>query len=52
VQQPMEEMGRIAAERVLRGIDALREDVHVPKHDGHTLLVPTVLVRESTARRK
>jgi DNA-binding LacI/PurR family transcriptional regulator len=52
VQQPMEEMGRIAAERVLRGIDVLAEETHEPKHDGHTLLVPTVLVRESTARRR
>ncbi len=52
VQQPMEEMGRIAAERVLRGIDALGDDVPVPKNDGHTLLVPTVLVRESTAQRR
>ena len=52
VQQPMEEMGRIAAERVLRGIDALGEDAHAASNDGHTRLVPTVTVRESTGRRR
>jgi DNA-binding LacI/PurR family transcriptional regulator len=52
VQQPMEEMGRIAAERVLRGIDAVGDGAHALKSDGHTLLVPTVVVRESTSKRR
>ena len=52
VQQPMEEMGRIAAQRVLRGIDALGEDAQAAGNDGHTRLVPTVTVRESTGRRR
>jgi len=52
VQQPMEEMGRIAAERVLRGIDVVAENGHSIKKDGHTRLVPTVVVRESTGKRR
>ncbi|WP_158941591.1 LacI family DNA-binding transcriptional regulator [Granulicella sp. S190] len=52
VRQPMEAMGQIAAERVLRGIDALGEETHSPANDGHTLLVPTVMMRESTGRRR
>ena len=55
VQQPMEEMGRIAAERVLRGIEA-RGQVLNPDGDTsalveHSLMVPTVIVRESTSKR-
>ena len=52
VRQPMEDMGRIAAERVLRGIDLRREDAHSVANDGYTLLIPTVQVRGSTARRR
>jgi LacI family transcriptional regulator len=48
VQQPMEEMGRIAAEQILRGIGA-RGNQEKQSAD-HSLLVPNVVVRESTAR--
>jgi LacI family transcriptional regulator len=48
VQQPMEDMGRIAAEQILRGIGA-RGNQEKQSAD-HSLLVPNVVVRESTAK--
>lgn len=49
VRQPMEEMGRKAAERVLEGIEALAHVTHVPNKQH--LLPPEIAARESTARR-
>ncbi len=49
VRQPMEEMGRHAAERVLAGIEALSQAKHVPNKQH--LLPPAIAVRESTCRR-
>lgn len=48
VQQPMEEMGRMAAERVLEGIGTLDQAPNL--HKQH-LLLPTIVARESTRRR-
>lgn len=47
VRQPMTEMGRIAAERVLRGIDAIHTKAKL-KGD-HWLTTPELVPRESTA---
>ena len=49
VQQPMEEMGRMAAERILAGIDVIGQESNLP--DKQHLLLPTIAVRESTRRR-
>lgn len=49
VRQPMEEMGRDAAERVLEGIEALSHAKQVPSKQH--LLPPVIAVRESTGRR-
>ena len=48
VRQPMEEMGRIATERVLREID--ERDQMSEKQGEHSLMVPDVVIRESTGR--
>jgi LacI family transcriptional regulator len=46
VRQPMEEMGMIAAERVLKGIQAIQDDKKLIGE--HRQLPPDIVVREST----
>ena len=48
IQQPMTEMGKMAADRVLRGIEALHTKVKLKGN--HWLTLPTLIARESTAR--
>jgi DNA-binding LacI/PurR family transcriptional regulator len=48
VQQPMEEMGRIAAERILQGIEAIGHEPNLS--DEQRVLLPKIIVRESTQR--
>jgi DNA-binding LacI/PurR family transcriptional regulator len=49
IQQPMEEMGRMAAGRVLRGIEAIGRASDIA--DEQHLLLPRLIIRESTQRR-
>jgi LacI family transcriptional regulator len=46
VRQPMEEMGVIAAERILKGIQAIQDDAKLIGE--HRQMLPKVIVREST----
>ncbi|MEO6910193.1 MAG: LacI family DNA-binding transcriptional regulator [Edaphobacter sp.] len=48
VRQPMQEMGVIAAERILKGIQAVEDDSKLVGE--HRLMLPKVIVRESTSR--
>ena len=48
IRQPMEKMGRIAAERVLRGIKPTGHEQIPP--DEHSILPPDLVARESTQK--
>ncbi len=47
VRQPMEEMGVIAAERILKGIQAIQDDEKLVGE--HRQMLPNVVMRESTS---
>lgn len=50
VRQPMQEMGVIAAERILKGIQAIQDDAKLVGE--HRLMLPNVMARESTSQLK